>query len=119
MLDALGLQDLAQFLRLFDGNRADQNRLTLCVALLNAGNGRHDLAAFVLVNRIRIVLTGYRLVGRDFNNVQLIGVAEFLFLGQRGTGHAGQLAVQTEVVLEGNRCQSLLSRSTLTPSLVQ
>ena len=107
VLDALGLQDLAQFLRLFDGNRADQNRLTLCVALLNAGNGRHDLAAFVLVNRIRIVLTGYRLVGRDFNNVQLIGVAEFLFLGQRGTGHAGQLAVQTEVVLEGDGCQRL------------
>ena len=67
VLDALSLQNLAQFLGLFDGNRADQNRLTLCVALLNAGNGRHDLAAFVLVNRIRIVLTGNRLVGRDLD----------------------------------------------------
>src|SRR5699024_9745771 len=32
---------------------------------------------------------------------------ELLFLGQCSTGHTGQLAVQTEEVLEGDGCQSL------------
>ena len=48
-----------------------------------------------------------RLVGRDLDDVELIGVAELLLLGQRGTGHAGQLAVQAEVVLEGDGREGL------------
>ena len=107
VLDALGLEDLRQFLGLFDRHRADQDGLALGVAGLDAGDGRLDLAALVFVNRVRIVLTGNRLVGRDLDDVQLVGVAELLLLGQRGTGHAGQLAVQAEVVLEGDGGEGL------------
>ena len=58
---------------------ADVYKRQVPVYPLTAGLTQRDLervtaAALVLVNRIRIVLTGYRLVGRDFDNVQLIGV---------------------------------------------
>ncbi len=62
---------------------------------------------FVFVNRVRVVHTDHGLVGRNLDDVQLIDGAELLFLGQGGTGHAGELAVQTEVVLEGDGRQRL------------
>ena len=40
--------------------------------------------------------------GGDFKVVDL---AELFRLGHRGSGHAGEFAVETEVVLEGDRCE--------------
>ena len=107
VLDALRLEDFGQLLGLLDRDRTDQDRLALGVAFLNARNDRVDLAALVLVYGIRVVLANDRLVGRDLDDIELIGVAELLLLGQRGTGHAGQLAVQAEVVLEGDGREGL------------
>ena len=107
VLDALCLEDLGQLLGLLDRDRTDQDRLALGVAFLDARNDRVDLAALVLVYGIRVVLANDRLVGRDLDDIELIGVAELLLLGQRGTGHAGQLAVQAEVVLEGDGREGL------------
>ena len=48
-----------------------------------------------------------RAVGGDFHHVQLVDFPEFLFFGHGGTGHTGQLFVQTEEVLEGDGGQGL------------
>ena len=42
-------------------------------------------------------------VGRDLDDVQVVDLDELLLLGLRGTGHAGELRVEAEVVLEGDR----------------
>ena len=44
-------------------------------------------------------------VGRNLNNAKAVDVHELFFFRQRGSGHAGQLFVKAEVVLEGHRCQ--------------
>ncbi len=40
--------------------------------------------------------------------VEAVNIAEFLGFGRRRTGHAGQLLVEAEVVLEGDRGQGLV-----------
>ena len=42
-------------------------------------------------------------VRRDLDDVQLVDLDELLLLGLRGTGHAGELLVEAEVVLERDR----------------
>ena len=59
-----------------------------------------ELALLGLEDSIRQILTGNRLVCRNFNNVKLINLPELLFLGHSRTGHTGELFVKAEVVLE-------------------
>ena len=63
-----------------------------CVKLLFLG----------LKDRVRLVLSRNRRVGRNLNDVHAVGVAELLLLGQCGTGHAGLLLKLIEEVLEGD-----------------
>ena len=53
------------------------------------------------------VLTDDRFIGGDLHNVHAIDVAELFFLGHGCTGHACQLLIHSEVVLEGDGSQSL------------
>ncbi|MND01468.1 hypothetical protein D3C83_204730 [compost metagenome] len=48
------------------------------------------------------VLAGDGLVRRDYDDVKLVDVPEFARFGFGGTGHACQLVVHPEVVLEGD-----------------
>ena len=45
---------------------------------------------------------------RDDNGFQAVNFLEFISFRIGGTGHAGELLVHTEVVLEGNRSESLV-----------
>src|SRR3546814_14661652 len=47
------------------------------------------------------------LVRRDHHHLQAVDLMEFERFGVGGAGHAGQLVVQAEVVLEGGRGQGL------------
>ena len=49
-----------------------------------------------------------RPVGRDDHDVELVDLAEFFRFGFRCSGHAGQLLVHAEVVLEGDRRERLV-----------
>jgi hypothetical protein len=51
-----------------------------------------------------------RQVGRDLDDLELVDVAEFLGFGRRRAGHAGQLVVHAEIVLEGDRGERLVFR---------
>ena len=68
-----------------------------CLDLLNDGA---ELAGFGFIDDIGVIDTDDRLVRRDFDHIEVVDAAKFLFLGERRASHAGELAVQTEEVLE-------------------
>ena len=53
--------------------------------------------------RSGVVLADHLAVGRDGHDLELVDLVELLGLGHRRAGHAGQLVVQAEVVLERDR----------------
>ena len=98
--DALALEHLRKKLGFFNGDRADQNRLALGVAFLDLGDDGTVFACLGLINNIGVVDTDDRFIRRDLDNVEIVNAGEFLLLGQRRAGHAGELVVQTEEILE-------------------
>ena len=55
-----------------------------------------------------MVLAHHRPVRRDDRHFQTVDLLELVGFGIGGAGHAGQLLVQAEVVLEGNRRQRVI-----------
>ena len=93
----------AQPLALLDARGADEDRLTLLVPLGDLLDHRAVLAVLALVDEVGLVETHHRPVGRDRHHLELVDLVELLGLGERGTGHAGELVVEAEEVLEGDR----------------
>ena len=60
------------------------------------------------VHQVLMVNTLNGLVGGDDLNGQLVDLAELGILGECRTGHAGELVIQTEVVLQGDGGQRLV-----------
>jgi hypothetical protein len=52
------------------------------------------------IDHIRVILADHRTVGRDHHDVDVVCRAEFLSFGFRRTGHARELFVHSEVVLQ-------------------
>src|SRR5918995_295066 len=103
VLDPLALEQLRDVLRRLDRDRPEQNRLARGVALLDVADHRLELAFLRAENEIVLVLTRDVDVGRDLDDVQVVDLDELLLLGLRGAGHAGELLVEAEVVLERDR----------------
>ena len=59
-------------------------------------------AAHGAVNDIVHIVADHGLISGNFHDVKAVYLAEFLFFGKSSTGHAGELIVQTEIILEGN-----------------
>src|SRR3989344_2768722 len=73
------------------------------------------LPGFGLKNEIVPVVTRRGFVRRDNNSVQAVYLIELLGGRERGAGHARELFVETEIVLErdrGKRARLLLNRHT-------
>ena len=69
---------------------------------------RHDsgeLALLALIDEVLLILPNHRLVGRDRNDFELVDLEEFFGLRCGCTGHAGQLPIKPEVVLQRDRGQ--------------
>ena len=98
--DALPLQHVSQKLVLLDRYGTYQHGLSFGVALFHLTDHGAVFAVLGLINAVIIVDTGDGAVGGDFHNIQLVDGGEFLFLRQRRTGHTGELAIHTEIVLE-------------------
>ena len=106
--DALPLQQLAQVLRGLDGDRADEDRLALLVPLLDVVDDGVELRLHGLEDEVVLVVARDRHVGRDLDDVQAVDLDELLLLRLRGAGHAGELLVEAEVVLERDRRERLV-----------
>ena len=108
LLPALLAQHLGELFGLLDRGGADQHRLALDLALLQQ---RDDRAVFLdvgAVDLVVLVVARERHVGRDFEDFETVDVEELVRLGQRRAGHAGELAVHAEVVLERDRGERLV-----------
>ena len=78
-----------------------------CRRLDLLGDGA-ELVGDVLVEFVVLVDALDRDVGRDRDDVHLVDVEEFRRLGQRRAGHARQLRIHAEIVLEGDRGERLV-----------
>ena len=61
-----------------------------------------------LVDEVGVVDADHRPVRRDRHDLQVVGVRELAGLGVRGAGHARELVVHAEVVLERDRRERLV-----------
>ncbi len=109
MLLPAGLpQHLGKLLGLLDRGRADQHRLAAGLAVVDQ---RQDRAVFLdrrAIDLVVVVEPHHRHVGRHLDHFEIVDVDELVRLGQRRAGHAAELLVHAEVVLEGDRGQRLV-----------
>ena len=106
--DALGLELRAQVLGDLDGDRADEDRLRLLVPLLDLAHDRRPLAALRLEDLVVAVRADHRAVRRDLDDRQLVDLHELVGLGDGRAGHARELVVHAEVVLQRDRRERLV-----------
>ena len=98
--DTLTIEEMCHRIRLLDARRTNEHRLPLLVGHFDLLAKRAELLALRLVDQILLVVANDRLVGRDDDHVELVDVVELGCLGVGGAGHAGQLLVEPEQVLE-------------------
>ena len=60
------------------------------------------------VNQVAHVIANHRLVGGHYDDLEPVNLLEFEGFCVGRTGHAGELVVQPEVILEGNRSDGLV-----------
>ncbi len=108
VLDAALAELLREVFRLLDRGRADEDRLALLVLLGDVVDDRLELGHLGAVDQVRLVLADHRLVGRDRDHAELVDLVELGGLGHRRTGHAGELLVEAEEVLQGDRGERLV-----------
>ena len=97
-----------QVLRALHAGGADQHRLTLLVALGDVVDDRDVLGLFGLVDQVGLVGADHRLVGRDAHHTELVDLVQLGRLRLGGTGHACELLVEPEVVLQRDGGQRLV-----------
>src|SRR5581483_7143889 len=100
---AVAREQLREVLGGLDRDRADEHGLALLRALLDVAGDGGELALLRLEDEVLLVVARDRDVGRDLDDVQVVDLDELLLLRLRRTGHAGELLVQAEVVLQGDR----------------
>ena len=108
VVDLLLVEHPAEGFGLFDAGRADQHGLTPVVALDDLFDDGVELLVVTAVDDVVVVLPDDRFVGRDGVGVEVVELLELLLLGLGRPGHAGQLVVHPEEVLEGDRRQRLV-----------
>jgi hypothetical protein len=108
--DAALLQQGRDQLRLLDGGGADQQGLAAAARLLDQRDHRLVLLAGAAVDLVVLVLAGDGDVGGDLRHLELVDLGELVGLGRRRAGHAGELGVEAEVVLEGDGGERLVLR---------
>ncbi len=106
--DAALLELPRQVLRALHAGGADQDRLALLVALGDVVDHRDVLGFLGLVDQVRAVGADHRLVGRDGDHPELVDLVQLGRLGLGGAGHAGELVVEPEVVLQRDGGQRLV-----------
>ena len=108
MRDAHLAENLRQHLGFFNRYGADENGLAFVVQFLDELGGVPELLLFRPIHDILEFLPDHRFIGRNRGDFELIDLVEFLRFRFGCTGHAGQLLVHAEVILERDRRESLI-----------
>ena len=103
VLDLALLQELGELFRFLDRGGADQHRLAALLAILDQLDDRVVLLVGRAIDLVVGVVAQNRKVGRNLDHVELVDVHELGGFGHRRAGHAGELVVEPEIVLEGDR----------------
>ena len=77
---------------------------------LDLGEDRGVFFGLGAVDLVVLVETRDLAVGRDLDDLELVDVEQFVGFRRRRAGHAGELLVHAEIVLEGDRGQRLVFR---------
>ncbi|GJD71644.1 hypothetical protein MMMDOFMJ_4607 [Methylobacterium gnaphalii] len=101
-------QQFADQLGLLDRARSDQDRLVALVGPVDLLDDRVVLLLNGPVDLIVLVDALDRLVGWDLDDLELVDLGELVRLGRGRAGHAGELLVEAEVVLKGDRGERLV-----------
>src|SRR5882762_5554464 len=78
------------------------------VFLQNSVDHGFKLFFFGAIDDVGIFPANQRAVGGNHDDVKVVNLAKFGGFGFRGAGHAGQLFVHAEVILEGDRRERLI-----------
>ena len=97
-------------LGLFDGGCSEQDRLALGACGTDLFDDFLIFGGGDPVDDIIIVDTLDRFVGWQLEDFQIVDVAELVGFCDGRTGHAGELVIKAEIVLEGDRRQCLVFR---------
>ena len=106
--DAALLEQRGEVLGLLDRDGADQDRLALRVALGDVLDDGVVLRLLGAVDEVGLVLAEHRHVGRDRDDAELVDLVELAGLGHGRAGHARELLVEAEVVLQGDGGERLV-----------
>ena len=99
---AMALHEFGELLGLLDGRGAHQHGLQLLVRAFDLAQDRLQLFLAGAIDLVILVEALHRAVGGDLHHIQPVDFGEFVGLRGCGAGHARQLLVETEVVLEGD-----------------
>ena len=108
VVDAALREQAAEVLAAADAGRADEDRLAHVVAGLDVVDDRVELRLFGLEDEVGLVDALLRPVRRDRHDAEPVGVHQLGRFGLRRSGHAGELVVHAEVVLERDRGEGLV-----------
>ena len=108
VLDPGLLEQRREVLGLLDRDRADEDRPARLVKVLDLLDDRLELLALGPVHDVRVLDPDERAVRRDDEDLELVDLVELGGLGLGGAGHARELRVHAEVVLEGDRREGLV-----------
>ena len=103
VLDAAALEHRGEHLGLLDADVPTRTgRPASCISTISSMSAL-NLAVLVAEDEVGVVLADHLAVGRDRDDLELVDLVELLGLGHRRAGHAGELVVEAEVVLERDR----------------
>src|SRR5688572_28992192 len=103
VLDAAALEHRREDLGLLDADRSHEHGPAFLLELDDLVDQGVELRPLVAEHEVRVVGADHVAVGRDGHDLEVVDLVELLGLGHRGAGHARQLVVQAEVVLERDR----------------
>jgi hypothetical protein len=101
-------QHRRQKLGVLDRGGAHQHRLAALVAGADLADDRRVLLLQRAVDEVETVRADHLHVRRHHHRLQAVDLLELVGLGVRRAGHARELAVHAEVVLEGDRGECLV-----------
>ena len=108
VLDPAAVEQRRELLGLLDRDRADEDRLALLVTLDDILDDRVPLRVLALVDQVLLVVADHLAVRGDLGHVEVVDRLELGELRLRRTGHAGELVVHLEVVLDRDRREGLV-----------
>ena len=100
---ALRDEIIGELFGFFDRGRADEHRLQFRIGGLDLGDDRGKLFFVGAIDLVVLVEALHRHIRRNLDDVELVDLGEFVGFGRRRAGHAGELLIKTEIILEGDR----------------